>query len=137
MPPLPVRVKSLTLSPYCVMPQSSPLMPTLIVAGAAQAGAARGAAATSMAAARKNTRQVIFASTFAGASLVAPRSKRKLGSPTARWAKSLHVMLGGLAAADVAANVGCMVPAPRCVGRNKVSARGLAHDARALSEMRH
>src|SRR5438445_4672917 len=40
MPPLPVRVKSLTLSPFCVAPQSSPLMPALILAGAAQAGAA-------------------------------------------------------------------------------------------------
>jgi hypothetical protein len=41
-----------------------------------------------MTAARNKARQVIFPSTFAGASLVALRSKRKLGSPTVRQAQS-------------------------------------------------
>src|SRR5438445_8669144 len=82
MPPLAVRVNSLTLSPFCVAPQSSPLMPALILAGAAQAGAAMNnsmGGTASMAAASKKARQVIFPSTFADASLVARRPKRKLG----------------------------------------------------------
>src|SRR5215471_1797741 len=78
MPPLPVKVKSLTLSPFCVTPQSSPLTPALILAGAAQAGAARDPATSSKAAARKKARQVIFPSTFADASLAALRPKPKL-----------------------------------------------------------
>src|SRR4029078_1316033 len=61
MPPLPARVCTLRFSPFCVTPQSSPLMPALILgdlASADWAGAARSAA--SRTAARKTARQVIL-----------------------------------------------------------------------------
>src|ERR1700722_18177831 len=77
MPPLPVKVKSLTLSPFCVVPQSSLLMPALILADADEAGTVRAGAATSKAATNRTARQVIFPPYFVGASLVTVRPKRK------------------------------------------------------------